>query len=306
MADFGQLLSQIGHRAEGQYGYVSRSQLLAAGLGAREIARWCDRGVLIRVHHGVYAVGHRRIEAVALAAAALLACGPDAVVSHETAAALWGIRKRWPRVPEVSSRSRHSRGGIRHHRTQTLTGKDIRRHRGLKVTSPARTLLDIKPRLTAKQFTRAVNDARLARLLTLERAAEMTGAAGNATRSGFEDAVRAAIRARGLPEPEINVPLHGFEVDMYFREQATVVEIDDYRYHADPGAFERERRESEVMAAARLALIRISDERWDADAEGVLDNLEQTLGNRGLEVEQALGNRGLEVEQALENRGLAA
>lgn len=282
MVNFGQLLSQIAHLAERQYGYVHRTQLVALGLGAREISRWCERGLLIRVHQGVYAVGHRRIEAVALAAAALLACGPEAVVSHETAAALWGIRKRWPHVPEISSKHRHRREGIRHHRATTLTATEIRRHRGLRVTSPARTLHDIRPRLTAKQFTRAVNDARLAGLLTLEHAAELTGVTRRATRSGFEDDVLAAILARGLPEPEINVALHGFEVDLYFRAHGLVVEIDDYRYHADPAAFARERRESEAMAAARLALIRISGERWGADPQGVLASLEQALENRGL------------------------
>lgn len=282
MVIFGHLLSQIAHLAERQYGYVHRSQLLALGLGPREISRWCERGLLIRVHWGVYAVGHRRIDAVALAAAALLACGPEAVISHETAAALWGIRRRWPRVPELSSKHRHRREGIRHHRATTLRANEIRTHRGLRVTSPERTLRDIRPRLTARQFTRAVNDARLARLLTLERAAELTGATRRATRSGFEDDVLAAILARGLPEPEVNVPVEGFEVDLYFREHGIVVEIDDYRYHADPATFERERRESEALAAARLALIRISGERWGADPEAVLDSLEQAVENRRL------------------------
>ena len=279
---FARLPGKIAELAARQYGYVARWQLLDLGMSSSAIDRAVAAGRLIRVHQGVYAVGHCQIEAVAIAAAAWLACGPDAALSHETAAALWGFRKRWPREPEISSAGAHRRVGIRHHQTRTLTAKDVRTHRGLRVTSPERTLRDIRPRLTARQFARAVNDARLARLLTLEHAAELTGATRRATRSGFEDDVLAAILARGLPEPEVNVPVLGFEVDLYFREHGIVVEIDDYRYHADPAAFARERRESEAMAAARLALNRISGERWGADPQGVLASLEQALDNRGL------------------------
>lgn len=252
-------------------------------MSSAAIGRAVRAGRLIPVHLGVYAVGHRRIDAVAVAAAAWLACGPEDAVSHETGGALWGFRKRWPKLPEISGPKAHRRAGIKHHRTRTLIRSDIRHHRGLRVTSPARTLADIRGRLTAKQFTRAVNDARLAGLLSLGQAAALMGAAPpkNATRSSFEDDVLAAILDRGLPAPEVNVPLHGFEVDLYFRAHGVVVEIDDYRYHADPATFERERRESEVLAAARLALIRISGERWGQEAEAVLDNLTQSLQDRG-------------------------
>jgi hypothetical protein len=115
---------------------------------------------LIRVHAGVYAVGHAQHSPLAKAMAGVLACGPDAVLSHGSAAALWGVRS-WPSVPEVTAPHCRRRTGIRAHVTQTLTRKDIRRHRTLRVTSPARTILDIhQGRLTDRQLIRAVNASR--------------------------------------------------------------------------------------------------------------------------------------------------
>ena len=119
---FGIRHAKIVHLAERQYGHVARRQLQALGIPPRTITAWATRGWLIRVHAGVYAVGHRRKEAIAVAAAAWLACGDGAVPSHGTAAALWGLRRRWPARPEVSSSPgrRVRLAGIRHHRTKTL------------------------------------------------------------------------------------------------------------------------------------------------------------------------------------------
>jgi hypothetical protein len=150
MADRGHIESRIGRLSARQYGHVTRAQLVEIGLSDRTISRWIARGRLIPVHLGVYAVSYPRPEAVAQAAAALLACGPEAVLSHETAAALWGFKPRWPERPEVTGPSRRTRPGIRHHRSKTIKRRDVRRHRGLRVTSPARTISDIAPRADAE------------------------------------------------------------------------------------------------------------------------------------------------------------
>jgi very-short-patch-repair endonuclease len=70
------------------------------------------RGELIVVHAGVYAVAYRRVEPVALAMAAVLACGVGAVLSHGSAAALWDLG-RWPRVrPLVDPAQNPTRSGL--------------------------------------------------------------------------------------------------------------------------------------------------------------------------------------------------
>jgi hypothetical protein len=158
--DFSNILVQIARAADRQFGHVTRQQLLDLGVPSATVAFWSRNGRLIRVHAGVYAVGHRQHTAIAIAAAAVLACGSDAVLSHDSAAALWGVRK-WPTMPEVAAPHGRRRPGIRGHRAQTLTAKDIRRQRNLSVTSPSRTILDIQDRLTDRQLVRAVQELRL-------------------------------------------------------------------------------------------------------------------------------------------------
>ena len=148
-----------------QWGHVGHEQLVALGFTRRQIALAIKRCRLIPVFRGVYAVGHPRPEAIARAAAALLACGGAAMLGHFSAAALWEMGPKWPAVPEVVVPAKRRPTGIRVHIHRTLESRDIRRHRGIRVTSPARTLLDIAPRLTKPQLERAANEARLQRHL---------------------------------------------------------------------------------------------------------------------------------------------
>jgi hypothetical protein len=155
---------QIAQLAGRQQGHLTRAQLLDLGLGASTIAQWVRDGKLIRVYAGVYAVGYRRLEPVALAKAAVLAAGDGAVLSHDSAAALWDLR-RWPRTPEVTAPGCVRRKGIKAHRSTTLIRVEITTEYGIRTTTVARTLRDIRPRLTAKQLARLVNQARLAHRL---------------------------------------------------------------------------------------------------------------------------------------------
>lgn len=265
MIDFHRIERKIAQLAARQYGHVTRGQLLEMGLVSRSIDRWIAQGKLIPVHAGVYAVGYLRGDAVARAAAALLASGPEALLSHETAAALWGFRARWPQRPEVTSPKCHRRAGIRHHRSRTLTRRDVRRHRGLRVTSPARTLTDIKPRLTAGQFARAVNDARLGGQLKgaeLERLQTLTTITARPTRSPFEDGFLAFARRYGLPEPHVNARVAGYEVDALFAAERVIVEFDSWEHHQDRRTFETDRERDAATLAAGHVTVRLTWERY--------------------------------------------
>src|SRR5436309_2074403 len=120
--------------ARRQYGYITRAQLLALGLGDKAISYRLARGWLIPVYAGVYAVGHAPVAPVARSAAAVLACGPNAVLSHGSAASLWGFFKRWAMPFHVTAPSDHRRQGICVHRSRALTRADRRTHLGIRVT----------------------------------------------------------------------------------------------------------------------------------------------------------------------------
>ena len=149
---------------------ITRLQLLNAGVSVNTIDRWIKAGRLIRVHRGVYAVGHVPPSPQARAMAAVLACGPGAVLSHRSAGALWGlIRHRAP--VDVTAPANRAHRGIALHRSQ-LAETDITRHYGIPITSPARTLADLAHILDPAALTRAVNDARLRHLASLDDIAD--------------------------------------------------------------------------------------------------------------------------------------
>ena len=223
-----QLIAALASR---QRGHVTRRQLLNLGLTASAIDYRVRIGRLHLVYPGVYAVGHRRRAPIDLAATAVLACGPEAVLSDLSAAALWGFMKRWPDRPEVSVPRQRRPHGVRVHRRPDLPRDEKTRQLGIPVTSPARTVLDCAPGLEGAKLTRFVNDALLSLFLhrselidTVERHPNHRGAAkvkpflaihGGPTRSQLEDDFVAFCKDNDLPRPEINVHLDGREVDAF-------------------------------------------------------------------------------------------
>lgn len=268
---------------------MTRRQLLELGLPSQTIAGWVKNGRLERVHAGVYALGHVQQNPLATAMAAVLACGPDAVLSHDSAAALWGVRI-WPSRPEVTVATEKRRPGILTHRTETLTRQDIRRHRNLRVTSPSRTILDIQGRLTDKQLTRAVNELRLhkhlkatelERLLAASpRARRLIDPRQNPTRSGLEDDFVVFCRTHGLPTPATNLMLFGRERDAVFAEEKVIVEIDSWEYHKDHANFEADRKRDSVAARNGWLTFRTTWDRLATEPLEEAESLRGTLANR--------------------------
>jgi very-short-patch-repair endonuclease len=288
--------AEIGALAARQYGHVTRDQLLGLGLGRRAISHRIDAGNLIAVHAGVYAVGHEQTAAVARAAAAILACGPGAALSHSSAASLWGISKRWEFPLEVTVPGDRRRQGIRIHRSTTLTGKDIRRHLGIRVMSPARTVLEIAPRLTEPVLTRAVNDARLSRQLRLteldellERMPRHPGAPllkqfvntrQAPTRSGWEDELTGFLERFDLPKARINTRVAGYEVDAVFDDERLIVELDGWETHQDRTSFENDRERDAATLAAGFVTVRVTWDRFHNDPAREAARLQEILHAR--------------------------
>jgi len=241
-----------------QHGITTHAQLLNAGFSPDKIHRWVKAGHLIALHRGVYAVGHLPPSPHAKAMAALLACGPTAVLSHRSAAQLWGLI-RYDGPIEVTAANTRRRSGVVVHRHR-LTEAEITRHWDLPVTTPARTLTDLAATLSPVALTRAVNDARLRNLLSLDDLPpRLRGAqTPRPTRSAFEDAFLAFVRRHRLPAPEVNTIVAGYEVDMLWRPQRLVAELDGRQHELQ---FETDREKDADLLAAGLRVVRVTWER---------------------------------------------
>jgi hypothetical protein len=261
-----------------QHGNITHAQLIALGLSESQVYYRVKVGRLHRVHRGVHAVGRPPKTALEHAAAAVLACGPGAVLSHRSALALWGLGK-WTRTIEVTAPGDHRPKGIRAHRASGLAPRDGRTHQGIRVTSPARTLLDCAPSLTDRALSRAANDARRSpqARLRIHHLADVVarfpyhpGAArlkpllrvkGGPTRSEWEDAFPAFCERHGLPEPVMSTRVAGHEVDALFPAVRVIVELDGWDFHSDREAFESDRDRDADTLAAGYHTVRITWER---------------------------------------------
>jgi hypothetical protein len=272
-----------------QYGHVTRAQLVELGVPPRTVTHWVTNRRLVRIHAGVYAVGHQQPGALARAMAAVLACDPGAVLSHDSAAALWGVRA-WPRTPEVTCALERRRPGIATHRTQTLTTKDVRRRHNIRVTSPARTILDIQARLTDAQLVRAVNDLRIVKHLRRSELERLLAASPRAkalidpheapTRSPKEDEFLAFCEQYGLPRPKTNVKLHGHEVDALFAAEKVIVEIDGWTFHNSHKSFESDRDRDADLAQYGYLTVRLTSARMHHSPAHEAARLHTTLASR--------------------------
>jgi len=282
--------SAIAALAEQQHGVVARWQLIAIGLGRDAIRYRAKVGRLHRIHTGVYAVGHRKLTPQGHRMAAVLAYGPDAVLSHWSAAAQWGFgQSRW-KTDVTTPSSRRSRKTIRAH-TAHLHPEDRATRDGIPVTSVARTILDLAAQSSEAQITRLIQEAdRRERfdLRRLERAiarrprtkgvvrltrvlATYRGTAD--TRSKLERDFRALIHRAGLPEPQFNVLVAGLTVDVYWPRWKLVVELDGEPYHNNPFAFESDRIRDATLQKHDIRVLRVTGDRLDNAADAVLADI---------------------------------
>jgi very-short-patch-repair endonuclease len=294
----GEINRRIRHLARRQYGHVTRAQLLAAGVGRGAIEARLAAGFFVAVFPGVYAIAPRRDDPLARAAAAVLAGGPDAVLSHDSAASLWGMQRHWDGPLEVTLTNGDRRPrGIRTHRSRALTRRDVRRQLGIPATSPARTLLDIAPRTPEPRFTRMVNDARRSGHVHLATLEDLVGRCPNhpgapilkafvqrphgPTRSEFEDRFLAFARDYSLPTPVVNTHVHGYEADALFEEAKLIVELDGWEFHRDRTAFGDDRDRDAELLTYGYATIRVTWERLRDAPEREAARLLRILRGRG-------------------------
>jgi hypothetical protein len=287
----------IARLAARQHGNVTRAQLLEVGLTDEAIAHRVRRGRLHRVHRGVFAVGRPPGTPLERAAAAVLACGPGAALSHTSALALWGFSSHWPVSFDVTVTTGNPQPkGITVHRSGVLIRRDIRVQLGIRATSPARTILDSTPGTPARQLTRRVNNALLTPFLTRSQLADVCarfpthpGATllkpfadhtDGPTRSPQEDDFPTFCERSGLPRPDMNARIAGHEVDAVFVAERLIVELDGWEFHRTRDAFENDRNRDADTLAAGFATLRITHDRFHHQPDLEAERLEAILRAR--------------------------
>jgi very-short-patch-repair endonuclease/predicted transcriptional regulator of viral defense system len=288
---------KIARLAARQHGVVTRQQLLAMGLGRGGVRARTDRGLLHVIHAGVYLVGHTGRAPLAAEMAAVLACGKGAAISHRSAAPFWTLAHRFAiehvevtvpgfRLPK--------RAGIRAYGVRELPLEDVRVVEQIRVTNPARTILDIGRFLGVDQLEHVVADAERRGLVRrrdlIEQVERNRGRPGVTklravisegtpafTRSRAERRLLTLLRRSSLPSPITNARVGRHEVDFLWPHERVIVEVDGFQWHSDRAAFERDRVRDAELQALGYRVIRVTWRQLAREPRAVIARIAATL-----------------------------
>lgn len=286
--------------AERQRGLVTAAQLAALGVGRRTVERWVASRRLRRVHRGVYVFGPQPLIPRGKWLAAVLAKGSGAVLSHESAAALWGLAGDRPLVDVTAlsgSQSKARHPGIRIH-VAKLARDEWLTHEGIPVTTVARTLFDLAEAVEPPQLESAWDEAGRLRLLRVKQVATLcerhpTRPARRRIeplltarqlheeerrRSPLEDRFAAFVQANHLDPPHTNVLVAGDEVDILWPTARLIVELDSWEFHAHRAAFEEDRNRDAEHLLLGYRTIRVTHRRLDEEPARLAAQIRSLLG----------------------------
>src|SRR4051794_15660371 len=285
--------------AAAQHGVVASSQLLKLGLTRAQVKRRLQAGRLHRLHRDVYAVGHDNGTREGRWLAAVLACGDGALLSHRDGAALWRMADyaRGPIEVTVPGTGARAQPGIRVHRARHLAPEDVFSHCRIPVTSPARTILDLAAVVARRHLEPAFEEGLRSGVLTpealskqVERNAGRRGvpvlrellgldpANVAATRSRLEARFLRFCRDEGLPTPEVNTYVAGYEVDLAWPGTNVIVELDSWEFHSGRASFERDRAKWADLTARGYRVIVVTHRRLTRERREVAGTLRAVLG----------------------------
>lgn len=285
---------RVGGLASRQSGRVARWQLERLKVDTAVIARWIRDGYLHRVLRGVFAVGHAAPNIQADLAAALLYAGPDAALSHGTAAWWWGLIENAPSTINVSTPRRcRSLRGIKVHQRRPLPRVW---HKGLPVTTVAQTALDFATKASLNRVRTVLANAEYHGLLNvavvqahlgqgrpgsvkLRKALERHQPRLAHARSPKEVEFFALCERFGLPLPEVNARVAGWDADFYWPEHGLVVEVDPPGNHHTPAQIDRDRRKDLALRAAHLVVHRYSREQLERTPEAIATDVTNALAS---------------------------
>jgi very-short-patch-repair endonuclease len=291
--------ARIAELADRQHGVVTWDQLAALGLGREAIARRVRAGRLHRLYSGVYSVGHRILSRHGRWLAAVLSRGPAAVLSHRSAAALWGIRDHCGGSIDVTSPSKaKSRGAIRAHHVALLPD-EVTIEDTIPATTVPRTIFDlatdtphaVEPALRRSEYLRLHDRLSLPGYLhrypghrgnkairaALARIEETTGR----SRSDMEERFIRFIDHHGLPRPNLNAWLtigpDRFQADCLWPAQRLIAELDSWSAHGTRSAFRSDKTRDRKLLAAGYATTRIAWSHLDDEPDAVATDLRTLL-----------------------------
>ena len=292
---------ELARLAAANHEIVTGAQLKRLGIGRRRIGRWAANGRLHRLYRGVFTVGSPRLSGEGRWLAAVRACGPDALLSHLSAGALWGLLSTDPALVHVTTpRCRKGHPGIRVHRPRRAVADADRVQRGgIPVTSAARTWFDLAAMLGDRRLKDALSrgeregildPAALATALGRRRGVRGQAAArrvlgahrsahGIRFRSGLERTFWEAWMARGLAAPEVNARACGLEVDLLWRRAKLAVELDGARWHRTGADRERDELRNRLLTEAGYTVLRFTEAEIATDLEACLTTTASALTN---------------------------
>jgi len=276
----------VAQLAAAQHGVISWRQLIDAGLSRRAIDHRVRSGLLHRLHRGVFAVGHLALTREARWIAAVLAYGDGAALSHASAATLWDLRppsRALVHVTVASRNGRAQRDGVVIHRSATLLADDVEENRGIRVTSVARTLLDVATTQPLAVLQRAMERSEILELFDLRevqavidrhptshgvpalRVALELYRDHERTRSDLEAFFRDLCAEHRVERPQVNAIVEGVEVDFLWRRQRLVVEVDGRATHLTRAAFERDRAKDAKLTLTGYRVVRFTYRQIERD-----------------------------------------
>jgi hypothetical protein len=261
-------------------------------------------GRLHRLHRGVFALGHTNLSWHGRCLAAVLACGPNALLGHHSAAWLWGISTRKAPGPLAVTvpMPRSSRSPIELHRARNLAEEDRALHEGIPLTSMARTLLDLAAGADAGRIQRYLERADELRLFDLtpvesvlarnvghpgaHRLGEALGIYREPpfTRSQLERRFVELVVVAGLPRPSTGFVAAGYELDVYWPGERFAVELDTFETHGSRAAFERDRIRQEDLKLAGIEMTRVTAHRLAREPGKTIERVAALLGRRRSEI----------------------
>ncbi len=290
--------------AERQHGIVTRRQLLALGMGRKAVAERMESGALHPVHRGVFAFGGSGMSTDARRMAAVLACGAGAVLSHRSAARLWGVFPFEPSPIEVSrpvaGRTKHD--GILLHQARLLED-EVEEVDGIPVASLFRAILDLAAVASKREVERALHETEVKQLTgrvslsqLLHRHPGRRGAAtvreilagqepAGVTENDFEEEFVAFLDAHRLPRPRLNatLPIRGrlLRPDCMWPEERLIVELDGRAAHGTGPAFESDRQRDRILLAEDWRSTRVTWRQLHDEPEAIASDLRELLRRQG-------------------------
>lgn len=291
----------IARLAESQHGVVARHQLRGLGLGDDAIDYRLAVGRLWMVMPRIYAVGHRRLLTLGRPMAAVLSSGPRAVLSHRSAAALWGIRGGWGGAIHVTTptKSRSTKLVRRHH--AALPDDEVTAHERIPVTTVSRTVLDFAASSSVDEVEIAIRQVEFLRLYDQVSLVDLIGRypgrrgtarsraalarieafPGGRVRSPLEAKFLPFLYRHGLPRPRLNDWIvageRRFQVDCHWVGANQIVELDSWQAHGTRTAHREDRTRDRILRVAGYEVTRITWAQLDDEPEEIAADLRRLL-----------------------------